>query len=107
MPIMGPEVYMSLNQITHTPLSVGHDREAVDLLLADMTEADQFKARMREDLRVVFACPFICEAITTLADRLFNYEALNPMSSEVIRTIIDPILSQSVHAEGLRERATC
>jgi hypothetical protein len=96
MSFMGPEVYMTRHQITFTNLSVRDDREAVAALVARRPDAAEYKARSRRALEDLFACPAICDAITALSKRLFNYASINPMSSRAISEIVDPILAKKV-----------
>jgi hypothetical protein len=104
MSVMGPEVYMTMHNIEFTPNSVSHDSDMVNKILADREDAEQFKAKMRTQLEVVFSCPYICEAIRSLAEKLFGYSEVKAISSDAIHTLIDPFLLQSPHADGLRER---
>jgi hypothetical protein len=102
--LMAPEVYMRLNNIDFTDVSVSSDRDAV---------ADCFRPESVEDIReanrelldIIFQCPYVNAAITILAarmhDALREHKVMNGIS---IHEIIDPILKYSPHADGLRER---
>lgn len=102
--LMAPEVYMSLNNIAFTDLSVSSDRNSV---------ADCFRPEAVEDIRkvnrelseIIFQCPYIRVAISILSarmdDELREHKVMNGTS---IHEIIDPVLKHSPHADGLRER---
>jgi hypothetical protein len=102
--LTAPEVYMSLNNIGFTDLSVSSDRDAV---------ADCFRPEAVEDIRkvnrelleIIFKCPDVRAAISILSarmnDELREHKVMNGTS---IHEIIDPILKYSPHADGLRER---
>jgi hypothetical protein len=102
--LTAPEVYMSLNNIAFTDLSVSSDRDAV---------ADCFRPEAVEDIRkvnrelleIILQCPYVRAAISILSarmdDELRKHKVMNGTS---IHEIIDPILKHSPHADGLRER---
>jgi hypothetical protein len=102
--LMAPEVYMSLNNIAFTDVSVSSDRGAVASCFCPEDVEDIRKAN-RELLEIIFQCPYVSAAITILSagmhDLLREHKVMTGTS---IHEIIDPILKYSPHADGLRER---
>jgi hypothetical protein len=103
--LMAPEVYMSLNNIAFTDLSVSSDRNAVaECFLPE--EVEDIRRTSREFLEIIFQCPNVSAAITILTacmhDVLRDHKVMN---GTAIHEIIDPILQHSPHADGLRERS--
>jgi hypothetical protein len=102
--LMAPEIYMTLNNIAFTDNSMSSDRIAVaDCFLPDAVE--DIRQTNRELLEVYFQCPYVLSAIGILGARmdseLREHKVMNGVS---IHEIIDPILTCSPHADGLRER---
>jgi len=104
--LMAPEVYMRINNIAFTELSVSSDRNAV---------ADCFRPEDVEDIRksnqelleIIFQCPDVRAAISILSARMDEeLREHKVMHGTLIHEIIDPILKFSPHADGLRERST-
>jgi hypothetical protein len=102
--LMAPEVYMSLNNIAFTDFSVSSDRDAVAACFCPEGVEDIRKAN-RELLEIIFQCPYVSAAITTLSARMHDVlHEHKMMNGTSIHEIIDPILKSSPHADGLRER---
>jgi hypothetical protein len=102
--LMAPEVYMSLNNIDFTDVSVSSDRDAVADCFCSESIEDIRKAN-QELLEIIFQCPYVNAAITILTARM--HDALREhkvMNGTSIHEIIDPILKYSPHADGLRAR---
>jgi hypothetical protein len=103
--LMAPEVYMSLNNIAFTSVSVSSDRDAVANCFCPEAIEDIRKAN-RELLDIIFQCRYVNAAITILSTRMHavlrEHKVMNGTS---IHEIIDPILKCSPHADGLREKS--
>jgi hypothetical protein len=102
--LMAPEVYMSLNNIAFTDLSVSRDRDAVaDCFRPEAVE--DIRKNNRESSEIIFQCPYVRAAISVLSARMDNeLREHKVMNGTSIHEIIDTILKYSPHADGLRER---
>ena len=102
--LMAPEVYMSLNNIAFTDASVSSDRNAIaDCFYPEGLE--DIRHTNRELLEIIFQCPYVNAAITILRARMHDIlREHKVMNGTSIHEIIDPILTYSPHANGLRER---
>jgi hypothetical protein len=101
--LVAPEVYMRLNNIAFTDLSISSDRNAVaDCFLPE--DVEDIRRNNRELLEIIVQCPYVLAAICILSVRmdkeLREHKVMNGTS---IHEIIDPILKHSPYADGLRE----
>jgi hypothetical protein len=63
--LMAPEVYMRLNNIAFTDLSISSDRNAVaDCFLPE--DVEDIRRNNRELLELIFQCPYVLSAISIL-----------------------------------------
>jgi hypothetical protein len=101
--LMAPEVYMTLNNIHFTELSVSCDRKAVaDCFRPE--DVEDVRQSSREFLEIIFGCPYVRAAINILSSRMDDeLRKHKVMSGTSIHEIIDPILKHSPHADGLKE----
>lgn len=103
--LMAPEVYMSLNNVDFTDVSVSSDRDAVAECFSP-EGVEEIRKVNRQLLEIIFQCPYVNAAITILSARmhavLHEHKVMNGTS---IHKLIDPILKYSPHADGLRERS--
>jgi hypothetical protein len=102
--LMAPEVYMTLNNMDFTDVSVSSDRDAVaDSFCPE--EVKDIQRANRELLEIIFQCPYVTAAINILSARMHDVlREHRVMDGASIHGIIDPILKYSPHADGLRER---
>jgi hypothetical protein len=102
--LMAPEVYMSLNNIAFTDVSVSSDGDAVaDCFCPKAVEG--IRKANRKLLEIIFQCPYVNAAITILSARMHHVlREHKVMDGTSIHKIIDPLLKCSPHADGLREK---
>lgn len=102
--LMAPEVYMNLNNIDFSDVSVSSDRAVVASCFRPEDVEDIQRAN-RELLEIIFQCPYVNAAIATLSARMHDVlREHKVMDGTSIHEIIDPILKYSAHADRLRER---
>jgi hypothetical protein len=67
--LMAPEVYMRLNNIAFTDLSISSDRNAVaDCFLPE--DVEDIRRNNRELLEIIFQCSYVLAAISILSVRM-------------------------------------
>jgi hypothetical protein len=102
--LMAPEVYMGLNNIAFTDLSVSSDRNAVTDCYPP-EDVEDIRKDNRALLEMICQCPSVRAAIRVLSESMDNeLRKHKVMTGTSIYELIDPILKHSPYANGLRER---